>query len=99
MQRHCQARQCPASSGKVAAERGNATTVHGNAFATLGEAFAGLGNALANLGDLLATNGKTPARTRNRVRWVRFPKHIPLFSTLSQLDSKDMEDYSDWVQR
>ena len=33
------------------------------------------------------------------VRWVRFPKHIPLFSTLSPLESGDMEDYSDWVQR
>ena len=31
------------------------------------------------------------------VRWVRFPKHIPLFYTLSQLESVGLEDFSDWV--
>jgi len=33
------------------------------------------------------------------VRWVRFPKHILLFSTLSQLESVGLGDLSDWVQR
>ena len=33
------------------------------------------------------------------VRWVRFPKHSPLFSTLSQLESVDMGIFTDWVQR
>ena len=33
------------------------------------------------------------------VRWVRFPKHIPLFSTLSHLESVGFKDSSDWVQR
>ena len=33
------------------------------------------------------------------VRWVRFPKHIPLFSTLSQLESVGFGDSSNWVQR
>ena len=33
------------------------------------------------------------------VRWVRFPKHISLFSTLSQLESVGLEDFPDWVQR
>ena len=33
------------------------------------------------------------------VRWVRFPKHIPLFSTLSQLESVGLGDFSDWIQR
>ena len=33
------------------------------------------------------------------VRWVRFPKHIPLFPTLSQLESVGLEDSSVWVQR
>ena len=33
------------------------------------------------------------------VRWVRFPKHILLFSTLSQLESKGSWNSSDWVQR
>ena len=33
------------------------------------------------------------------VRWVRFPKHIPLFSTLSQWGSVGSENFFDWVQR
>ena len=33
------------------------------------------------------------------VRWVRFPKHISLFSALSQLESVSLEDFPDWVQR
>ena len=33
------------------------------------------------------------------VRWVRFPKYIPLFSTLSQLESVGFWGFSDWVQR
>ena len=33
------------------------------------------------------------------VRWVRFPKHILLFSPLSQLQSVGLVDFSDWVQR
>ena len=33
------------------------------------------------------------------VRWVRFPKHIPLFPTLSQLESVGLEGFPDWVQR
>ena len=33
------------------------------------------------------------------VRWVRFPKHIPLFSTLSLLDSLGMGNVSDLIQR
>ena len=33
------------------------------------------------------------------VRWVRFPKHIPLFSALSELGSVDSGDFSDLVQR
>ena len=33
------------------------------------------------------------------VRWVRFPKHIPPFSTSSQLEFVGMGDFSDWVQR
>ena len=33
------------------------------------------------------------------VRWVRFPKHIPLFSTLSQLEPVGLVDFRDWVQR
>ena len=33
------------------------------------------------------------------VRWVRFPKHVPLFSTLSQLESLSLEDSADLVQR
>jgi len=32
------------------------------------------------------------------VRWVRFPKHILLFSTLSQLESVGLVDFPDWVQ-
>ena len=32
------------------------------------------------------------------VRWVRFPKHIPLFYTLSKLESVGLVDFSDWVQ-
>ena len=32
------------------------------------------------------------------VRWVRFPKHISLFSTLSQLAFVGLEDFSDSVQ-
>ena len=33
------------------------------------------------------------------VRWVRFPKHIPLFSTLSQLESVGSWNSYNWVQR
>ena len=33
------------------------------------------------------------------VPWVRFPKHIPLFSTLSQLELGGFRSSSDWVQR
>jgi len=33
------------------------------------------------------------------VRWVRFPKHIPLFFTLSQLEFVGLGDFSDWAQR
>ena len=77
--------------------------VSGNTPATLGEPFATYGNALAELENALASGGKGVAITGEAfagwgfdVRWVRFPKHIPLFSTLSQLDSLDL---SDWVQR
>ena len=31
-------------------------------------------------------------------RWVRFPKHISLFSALSQLESGGLGDSPDWVQ-
>ena len=33
------------------------------------------------------------------VRWVRFPKHILLFSTLFQLESEGLGNFSVWVQR
>ena len=33
------------------------------------------------------------------VRWVRFPKHISFFSTLSQLESVGLGNSSDWIQR
>jgi len=33
------------------------------------------------------------------VRWVRFPKHIPLFFTLSQLESVGLRDFPVLVQR
>ena len=33
------------------------------------------------------------------VRWVRFPKHILLISTLFLLESVGLEDSPDWVQR
>jgi len=33
------------------------------------------------------------------VRWVRFPKHIPLCSTLSQLKSVGFWNSFDWIQR
>ena len=33
------------------------------------------------------------------VRWVRFPKHILLFSTLSQLESEGLGDFPDCAQR
>ena len=31
--------------------------------------------------------------------WLQFPKHIPLFSTLSQLESVGLGEFSDWAQR
>ena len=33
------------------------------------------------------------------VRWVRFPKHIPLFPTLFQLGSVDSWNSLNWIQR
>ena len=33
------------------------------------------------------------------VRWVRFPKHIPLVSTLSQLEPVGSWNSYNWVQR
>jgi len=40
-----------------------------------------------------------PMNWGSDVRWVRFPKHIPLFSTLSQLKPEGLGNDADWVQR
>ena len=83
-----------AQPGNTPANPGNTPATLGEPFATLGKPLATYGKALAELENALASGGKGVAITGEAfagwgfyVRWVRFPKHLPLFSTLSQLES------------
>ena len=92
--------------GKPTAIRSKPIATLGNPPATLGKPIATPGDALAALENALASGGKGVAITGEAfagwgfdVRWVRFRKHIPLFSTLSQLESVGFWNYCSWVQR
>ena len=91
---------------KAIATRSKLIATPGNPPATLGKPLAMYGNALAELENALASGGKGVAITGEAfagwgfdVHWVRFPKHIPLFFTLSLLESVGLGDFPDWVQR
>jgi len=77
----------PATPGKSLATPGNPHATLGKPFATYGKALADLENALASGGKGVAITGEAFAGWGFDVRWVRFRKHIPLFSTLFQLES------------
>ena len=84
----------PPFPGSTPATRSKLFTTSGNPPATLGKPLATYGKALAELENALASGGKGVAITGEAfagwgfdVRWVRFPKHISHFSTLSQLES------------
>ena len=84
----------PATRSKLIATPGNPPATLGKPIATPGEALAKLSKPLATHGNAFASGGKGVAITGEAfagwgfyVRWDRFPKHIPLFSTLSQLES------------
>ena len=84
----------PPFLGNTPATRSKPIATPGEALADLVEALSILGKPLATYGNALASGGKGVAITGEAfagwgfyVRWVRFPKHLPLFSTLSQLES------------
>jgi hypothetical protein len=84
----------PATLGNTTATLGEPFATLGKPLATLGKPLATYGKALATHGNAFASGGKGVAITGEAfagwgfyVRWVRFPKHIPLFSSLSQLES------------
>ena len=78
---------------------GKPTAIRSKPIATLGNPPATPGDALASGGKGVAITGEAFAGWGFDVRWVRFPKHIPLFSTLSQLEAVGLWDFSVWVQR
>ena len=95
----------PPFPGSTPATRSKLFTTSGNPPATLGKPLATYGKALAELENALAFGGKGVAITGEAfagwgfdVRWVRFPKHITLFSTLSQLEFESLVESIVWVQ-
>ena len=96
----------PAALSKLIATSGNPPATLSKPIATPGEALAKLSKPLATHGNAFASGGKGVAITGEAfagwgfdVRWVRFPKHIPLFSTVYQLESVCSWNSCNWVQR
>ena len=89
----------PATRSKPIATSGNPPATLGKPLATYGKALATHGNAFASGGKGVAITGEAFAGWGFDVRWVRFPKHIPPFSTLSQLEFVGSWNSYNWVQR